>query len=401
MVQADVSAFVALLVVAVLASLAVQRLPVPYVTALAAIGAVGGVVIGPRSLSLSHSLILFVFLPGLLFEAAFNLEWGNLRRNMAGVIALSTVGVLLTTAVVAALGRFALGLPLAAAVIFGAAVAPTDPVAVVAVFRRLGVPARLANLVEAESLFNDGTGVVVFTVALGLAVDGSTGLGGAVLQFLELVAGGVALGVAIGFVFSLALRHMDDPAVEMTVTAIAAYGGYLAGEAAHVSGILTVVCAGVVIGNYGRSRAMSERTQTAVSGLWDYVAFLLNSLVFLLIGLDVPWRWLAGHAALIAGAAGAVLLARGVSVYGLMAGLRPLRRSVNLAWQHVIVWSGLRGAVAVALALSLPETGRMGDVRALVFGVALVTILVQGLSVGALARRLLPHSRPRPAAPAG
>ena len=396
MVQAEVSAFVVLLIVAVLASLAVRPFRVPYVTALAAIGVIGGVLFGPQQLHLSHSLILFVLLPGLLFEAAFNLDWQHLKRNMPGVVALSTAGVLLTTAIVAALGHFALGLPTAAAALFGAAVAATDPVAVVAVFRRLGVPPRLANLVEAESLFNDGTGVVIFSVALALASGGRGGLGTAALEFVQLTAGGVVLGTAIGFALSAVLRHIDDATVEMTVTAVAAYGGYLAGEAAHVSGILTVVCAGIVLGNYGRPRAMSERTQAVVTGFWDYIAFVLNSVVFLLIGLDVPWRWLAGHAGLIAGAAGAVLVARAIAVYGLMAVLRPFGRSVNFAWQHLIVWSGLRGAVAVALALSLSGPGGLDDVRALVFGVALISILAQGLTVGAAARRLLPHSHPRP-----
>ena len=396
MVQAEVSAFVVLLIVAVLASLAVRPFRVPYVTALAAIGVIGGVLFGPQQLHLSHSLILFVLLPGLLFEAAFNLDWQHLKRNMPGVVALSTAGVLLTTAIVAALGHFALGLPTRAAVLFGAAVAATDPVAVVAVFRRLGVPPRLANLVEAESLFNDGTGVVIFSVALALASGGRGGLGTAALEFVQLTAGGVVLGTAIGFALSAVLRHIDDATVEMTVTAVAAYGGYLAGEAAHVSGILTVVCAGIVLGNYGRPRAMSERTQAVVTGFWDYIAFVLNSVVFLLIGLDVPWRWLAGHAGLIAGAAGAVLVARAIAVYGLMAVLRPFGRSVNFAWQHLIVWSGLRGAVAVALALSLSGPGGLDDVRALVFGVALISILAQGLTVGAAARRLLPHSHPRP-----
>lgn len=188
---------------------------------------------------------------------------------------------------VAALGHLALGLPIAFAILFGAMVAPTDPVAVIAVFRRLGVPSRLANLIEAESLLNDGTGVALFTIALAATTTTVTLWAGA-LQFVILAVGGVALGVAIGFVFSRLTARVDDPQVEITFTAIAAYGGYLLGEYVHVSGLLTVVGAGLVLGNYGRPRGMSMKTQTAVSLFWDYVAFVLNSVIFLLIGISVP-----------------------------------------------------------------------------------------------------------------
>ncbi|MGH7488655.1 MAG: cation:proton antiporter, partial [bacterium] len=173
--------------------------------------------------------------------------------------------------------------------------------------------------------------------------------------------------------------------------------GYLLGEALHVSGLLTVVAAGLVVGNYGRSRAMSERTQSAVSVFWDYIAFVLNSVVFLLIGADVPWSTIADQAWVVAGAVLAVLVARAASVYGLLALLRPLGRRINLRWQHLIVWSGLRGAIAVALLLSLNEAGPEFDtVRALVYGVVLVSIVAQGLTIGPLARVLLPHAAGAP-----
>ncbi|MEO8744232.1 MAG: sodium:proton antiporter [Candidatus Dormiibacterota bacterium] len=369
----------------------VKRLPIPYVTALAAVGAAGGALIGAHRLHLDHSLILFVLVPGLLFEAAFNLDWKHLRDNLLAVIALATLGVLVTAAVVSALGHFALGLSVAVAILFGAMVSPTDPVAVVAVFRRLGVPRRLANLVESESLFNDGTGVVLFTIALAATTTTVSPWIGA-LQFLELVAGGIALGLAIGFVLSRLLARIDDPQVEITITAIAAYGGYLLGESLHVSGLLTVVAAGLVLGNYGRPRAMSERTRSAVSVFWDYVAFVLNSVVFLLIGADAPWSILASQIWVVLAAFVAVLAARAVSIYGLLAVLRPFGRRVNLRWQHLIFWSGLRGAIAIALLLSLTKTGSEFDtVRALVYGVVLISIVIQGLTIGPLARIVLPH----------
>ena len=394
MIESGVANFVVLLIGAVLVAVAVKRLPVPYVTALAVLGLAFGALVGIPRLHLSHSLILFVLVPGLLFEAAFNLEWKQLKDNLLAVVALATVGVLLTAGLVALLGHVVLGLSVAAAVIFGAMVAPTDPVAVVAVFRRIGVPQRLSNLVEAESLFNDGTGVVLFTIAL-TATTTTISLPGAVLQFVELAAGGVALGIAIGFVLSRLMTRIDDHQVEITVTAIAAYGGYLLGEAIHVSGLLTVVGAGLVLGNYGRPRAMSERTQSAVSVFWDYVAFVLNSVVFLLIGADVPWSAFSNQVWVILGAVLALLIARAASVYGLLALLRPLGRPINLRWQHLIVWSGLRGAIAIALLLSLGGSGgELNTVRALVYGVVLVSIVVQGLTIGPAAAILLPHRRP-------
>jgi Na+:H+ antiporter len=390
-IQTGLASFVVLLMAATGVAVLVRRLPIPYVTALALVGLVGGVVFRSRGLQLTPSLILFILIPGLLFEAAYNLDWKRLRDNLLAVGALATLGVLLTTAVAAALGHFALGLPLAFAVLFGAMIAPTDPVAVIAVFRRLGVPSRLANLVEAESLLNDGTGVVVFTIALA-AITTTVSFGDAALQFVLLTGGGLALGLAIGFILSRLTARIDDPQVEITFTAIAAYGGYLLGEYLHVSGLLTVVGAGLVLGNYGRPRGMSENTQKAVTLFWDYVAFVLNSVVFLLIGISVPMNALLDKVWVVVGAVFVVLLARAVTVYGLLNLLRPLGRPINLRWQHLIVWSGLRGAIAVALLLSLTQVGPEYDsVRALVYGVVLISIVFQGVTIGPLTRILLPH----------
>lgn len=397
MIESGVAAFVALLMAAAGVAVLVKRVPVPYVVALAVAGVAGGSLIGNIGLHLTHELILFGLVPGLLFEAAYNLDWRHLRDNLLAVGALATLGVLLTTAVVAILGHFALGLPIAFAILFGAMVAPTDPVAVVAVFRRLGVPQRLANLVEAESLLNDGTGVVLFTIAL-TATTETIAIPAAVGRFVILSVGGLAVGLAIGFAMSRLTSHVDDPQVEITLTAIAAYGGYLLGEYVHVSGLLVVVAAGLVMGNYGRPRGMSERTQTAVSIFWDYVAFVLNSLVFLLIGASVPIATLAGQTGLVVlGAALVVLLARAITVYGLLGLMRPLGRGINLRWQHLVVWSGIRGAIAVALLLSLTRPGPDYDlVRSLVFGVVLVSIVLQGLTIGPLTRLLLPHGAGHP-----
>ncbi len=396
MIQAQVTVLVLVLALAALVSITAQRTLVPWVTQLAIAGALVGVFLHDRLPAIDPALILFVFLPGLLFEAAFNLDWRDLRQNAVPVLLLATVGVALTTGLSAGLVHLVLAVPLPAAILFGAAVAATDPVAVVATFRRLGVPARMRNLIEAESLLNDGTGVVLFTVALAVTTSHSLSASTVALDLLRLVGGGIALGAVIGVGVSRLSGFVDEPQVELTLTALAAYGGYLVGDAIHVSGILCVVTAGAVIGNYGRARHMSARTRDAVEVVWDYVAFVLNSAVFVLIGAAVPLRLLLTQLPLVAAGAAIVLIARGVTVYGLLNAVRRGTRTPS-AWQHLLVWGGLRGAVAVALVLSLPASVPQADtIRALVYGVVLTTIVVQGSTIVPLTRRLLRIS-PTPA----
>jgi monovalent cation:H+ antiporter, CPA1 family len=386
-----VGLIVTLLLVGSAVAVAVRFLPVPYESMLALLGLIVGVAFGRGELpSIGGDLILFVLLPGLLFEAAFRLDWRVLRRNLPAVVALATAGVGLTTLVVGLLGHFALGLALPFAILFGTMVAPTDPVSVTALLHRLGMPDRLLNLFEAESLVNDGTGVVVFTIALAATAAGTFSPTSIALDFLRLTGGGVALGLALGFAISLLTNRIDDVRVELSLTAAVAYGGYLLGDLVHVSGILVVVAAAIVLGNFGRSHGMSERTQQAVDVFWDYLAFVLNTGVFVLIGLSVPVRELLAQPAAIATGVMVALVARAAAVYLLLPPLSPLHAHVPLRWRHLLVWGGLRGAVATALALSL--TGRGDDyeqVRALTYGVVLTSVLFQGATIGPVARVLL------------
>lgn len=384
--------FVLLLILGGGVAVLVRFVPVPYESALAAIGLAVGVTVGPGELpSVGGDLILLVLLPGLLFDAAFRLEWPLLRQNLLAVVALATAGVGLTTLVVALLGQWALGLALPLAVLLGAMVAPTDPVSVTALLHRLGMPDRLRNLFEAESLLNDGTGVVVFTIALAATAAGTFAPGAVALDFVRLAGGGVLLGLAIGFAASLVTSRLDDSRVELSLTMVAAYGGYLLGQLAGVSGLLVVVAAAVVMGNVGRPHGMSDRTQQVVDVFWDYVAFVLNTATFVLIGLVVPWQRLVAAPGLVVAGAAVALVARAAAVYVLLPPLAPFGRlRVPLRWQHLLVWGGLRGAVATALALSLAGAGpQYEQVRALAYGVVLTSILVQGVTIGPLARLLL------------
>jgi monovalent cation:H+ antiporter, CPA1 family len=397
-IEVQVTAFVVVLMVAAAIAVIVRRVPVPYVTALAVAGFAAGATGLQQPFHFTPNLILFVLIPGLLFEASFNLNWRHLWTNLIAVASLATVGVLVTTVVVGLMGHFALGLAVPLAMLFGAVVSPTDPVAVVAVFRRLGLPQRLTTLVESESLLNDGTGAVVFVIALAALETGQLEVGPAALEFVQLVAGGCVLGAAIGFLLSLITIRIDDTPVEITITAIAAYGGYLAAEFLHVSGILTVVFAGLVMGNFGRPRAMSPRTQVAVDAFWDYVAFFLNSIVFLMIGLNVPWNNIVAHWPVVLAAAAIVIVSRVVTIYPLLALLRPITPRIPLRWQHMLVWSGMRGAIALALLLSLEAShpAEFDAIRGLVYGVVLIQIVVQGVTIGPVARALLPQGQPKP-----
>lgn len=390
---------VVLLLVGSTVAVLVRFVPVPYESVLALLGVIVGLTLGPGTLpGLGGDLILFVLLPGLLFEAGFRLRWPLLRQNLLAVVSLATAGVVLTTAIVGILGHWALGLTVPFAVLLGAMVAPTDPVAVTALLRRLGMPDRLRNLFEAESLANDGTGVVVFTIALAATATGTFAPASILLDFARLAGGGVLAGLGVGLALSLVTSRIDDVRVELSLTAAAAYGGYLLGELLHVSGILVVVTAAIVLGNVGRPHGMSERTQQAVDVFWDYVAFVLNTIVFVLIGLAVPLDQLLADPLAIAIGVVVALVARAAAVYVLLPPLAPLRQRVPLRWQHLLVWGGLRGAVGTALALSLLGRGPGYDqVRALTYGVVLTSILLQGVTVGPVARFLLRH-RPAEAA---
>jgi CPA1 family monovalent cation:H+ antiporter len=393
-IETQVQEFVLLLMIAAAVAILVKRLPIPYVTALALVGAGAGLLPHPAAPTLTHSAILFAILPGLLFEAGFNLRWNLLSRDLFAVGVLATLGVLATTGAVSVLGIALVGLSVPAAIVFGTIVAATDPVAVVALFRRLGIPGRLTTILEAESLLNDGTGVVVFGIALGALTAGGLSPAAALMQFVWLTVGGLALGAGVGLVLSLLTARLDDAQVEITFTAIAAYGGYLGAEAIHVSGILAVVAAAIVLGNYGRTHGMSQRTSTAVDTFWDYVAFLLNSAIFLLIGLSIPVAQVFANISLVIGAVAVLLVARAIVVYGTFGALRLFRRHMSVRWQHVLVWGGLRGAIAIALLLSIQSSTlpSLGAVPTLVYGIVLFNLVAQGMTIGPLTSFLLADS---------
>jgi monovalent cation:H+ antiporter, CPA1 family len=378
-----------LLLVAFVVGLLVRRLFIPYTVALLAVGIGLGFTDLLSGLTLTSQTILVVFLPALLFQAAINLDLTELREAVLPIVLLAVVGVAISIALIAGLFALALGVTGIVAVVLAAILSATDPVAVLGVFKRLGVPKRLEMVIEGESLFNDGTALVAFQIALQASDSGKVSIGAGIGQFFLTVIGGLLLGGAAGYVFSRILALTSDHLFEMGLSTVLAYGTYLAGEAAHVSPVIAVVTAGIVLGNYGRRVGLSERARTVVIDIWEYLAFVANSVVFLLIGQQVHSIQYRSYLLPSLVAVVLVLISRAVVVYGLAPIVSKVQRHVPISWRHVTFWGGLRGALAIAMVLSLPRTFPQHDMLlAAVFSVVLFTILVQGLSIEHLVRRL-------------
>lgn len=361
-----------------------RRFRIPYTVGLV----LAGVALAWQSdidLQLSPRIFLSLFIPPLVFEAAFHLNFEDLRRNIRPILLLAVPGVIVTTLLVGGVLSWGAGLTISTAMVFGALIAAVDPVAVIAIFRKLGVPKRLETLVEGESLLNDGTAIVIFTLVLETARSGEFNLVDGVVDFLVVAGGGVVVGLIMGAIISRLIAQVDDSLVETTFTTVLAFGAYLAAEQFHLSGVLATVTAGIVLGNLGPS-GMSPTTRIMLFNFWDYAAYLANSAVFLLIGLQADQIVLAEIWKPALWAIGAVLVSRAAAVYLLSA----LEGTVPTRWRHVLFWGGLRGGIALALALTLPTN--FGPDRAIViqitFMVVMFSIVIQGVSMTRLLRRL-------------
>jgi CPA1 family monovalent cation:H+ antiporter len=375
---------VALLIAMPLIAFISRRLRLQYTVAMVVVGLIVSALPLRGDFEISPALAVTILLPGLVFEAAYRLDAVELRRTFGGVALLAVPGVLVCAAVVAIVLHLATGLPLGESFIVGAIVSATDPVAVVATMRQLKAPPRLVTLIDAESLFNDGTAVLVYAIALG-ALDGQNSLSDDVLSFVVGIVASVAIGAAVGLLIARVAALTTDHLIELTLTLLAAYGTYVLADLLHQSGIIAVVVAGIVIGTYGRRTGFSERAREAIDTVWEFLAFVLTAIAFLLIGLAIPLQTLGDAALLIAWGVAAVLAGRALVVYGLLGGSSRLAHRlgiaprVSISWLHVMNWTGLRGAVAMALALSLPsDVPDRALLQGTTFGIVLFTVLVQG-----------------------
>ncbi len=390
--------FVALLAIAALVAIAARPLRVPDTVALVLVGlAIGlvasGIGLGGR-LDLPPQVVLLVLLPGLVFEAAYRLRLVELRRWSGALLLLAVPGVLITAGIVAVTLVAGASLPIELAFLVGAMVSATDPAAVVATFKRLPVSPSLATIVDGESLLNDGTGLVLFAIAV-TAVTRPVSIAEGIGTFVVAVVVSVAIGLAFGWVAARLLALVDDHRIKLTISVVVAYGSYLAADAFHLSGVLATVTAAVVLGNVGPGRVFSAAGTDAIDTVWEFLAYVLTAIVFLLVGLVIPPAGLLGDLGPIAWVIGGTIVARVVVVYGLVgvaSRVAPPRLGfagpVPRSWLHVVFWSGLRGAVAVAMALALPaDIPQRALLQELVFGVVLFTLLVQATTIGRLVVR--------------
>jgi len=383
---------VAVLIAMPLIAFISRRLRLQYTVAMVVVGLAVSALPLRGDFEVSPALAVTILLPGLVFEAAYRLDAAELRRTFGGVALLAVPGVIVCAAVVAVVLHLATGLPLGESFIVGAIVSATDPVAVVATMRQLKAPPRLVTLIDAESLFNDGTAVLVYAIAVG-ALGGGTSLADDALSFVVGIIASVGIGAAVGLLIARVAALTTDHLIELTLTLLAAYGTYVLADLLRQSGIISVVVAGIVIGTYGRRTSFSDRAREAIDTVWEFLAFVLTAIAFLLIGLAIPLQTLGDAALLIAWGVIAVLTGRALVVYGLLGGTSRLAHRlgittwVPISWLHVMNWTGLRGAVAMALALSLPST--VPDrtlLQGTTFGIVLFTVLVQGTTAERVVR---------------
>lgn len=397
---------VVLLTVAAAMAIVVKRIKVPYTVALVLVGLAFAFFPNFVDLDFSAELILGLLIPPLLFEATLHLPWPKLKADLVPILIYAIGGTMLGTFAVGWLVWALVGVPWLAAVAFGALISATDPVAVIAFFKSLGVTKRLSVLVEGESLFNDAVAFVAFTLAVSAAApDESFGIGNAIGDFLIVGGGGLAVGIVLGwFVSQVVLARVDDALIETTTTLALAYGSFLVAEEfglifgiedLHFSGILAVVASGLIVGHIGLTNT-SPTTRITLEYFWEVLAFLVNSLVFLVIGLKINLREIdiGENAFNVLVAIGAILVTRFVIIYGFGAihsRVQPSRRVPN-NFKHIMYWGGLRGAISLALALLLEESdfspAVVDTLLVMTFGVVLFTLLVQGTTITALISKL-------------
>ncbi len=379
-----------LLAVATAVAALARRLSLPDSVVLVIAGLLGAALFPEIGLAITPGLVLGVFVPGLVFAAAYSIDWTDLRPVAGPVAALAIPGVLASAVIVAFALNLLTGLPLELAFVVGAITAATDPVAVVATMGRLDVPRGLRTLVEGESLLNDGTGLVLFALAV-RAAQAPVGTSEAALLFVGTIAVSCVVGVGGGLVAARLIRATNEGTIQLGVgvSLVAAYGTYQLADVIGLSGILATVIAGIALGSRMRRTAGSDLLVREIEDLWEVVAFILTSLVFLLIGFAIRLpSLLSAGAGVIVGTAAAVA-ARALIVYIPATAVRlwTPARALPRGWAHVIFWSGLRGAVALAAALSLPaDFPERQLLQQISFGIVLVTLVVQGAGAPVVVR---------------
>ncbi len=387
--QLSVELIAALLLIAGIVALAAQRWHIPYTVGLVLAGIAIAILPFAPSSALTKELIFTIFLPPLVFEAALYIDWKEFRKDLIVILTFATIGVILSSAVTAAGMFYLAGWGWAGAILFGALIAATDPVSVIATFKEAGVRGRLRMLVEGESLLNDSTASIGFTAALAVATGGKFDMTTITLSLLSTVIGGVICGWIVAATALMLAGRTEDHLIEVMFTTVAAYGSFLLAEHFHFSGVLASLTAGLLVGNVGPLGSITARGRDAVETFWQFIAFVVNSLVFIFIGIRVANQSFASYVIVALAAIVLVALGRALAIYLCSLFFARSARRVDIRHQHILFWGGLRGALALALALGLPpEITQRDAIVTVTFAVVAFSIFAQGLTVIPLLRRM-------------
>jgi CPA1 family monovalent cation:H+ antiporter len=391
--DSDLTQLSFLLLISALVAMLTRRLRLPYTVGLVLAGMALYVLQIHIKWHLSKDLIFSVFLPPLVFEAALFINWKDFKKDLPVIAALASAGVMLAAAVTAVGMHYALDWDWGSATIFGILISATDPVSVIATFKQAGVQGRLRLLVEAESLLNDGTAAVAFVTVLAVLTGNHQDFITIAGNLLLTILGGITVGAVTGFGLMFLAGRTPDYLVEMTFTTLAAYGSFFIAEHFHMSGVLAALTAGLVVGNFRSSSAITRAGRQALGPFWEFAAFIANSIIFLLIGAQEAQQHFKGIALPLVVAVAMVTLGRAVAVYPLCALFFKSRFAVTYQHQNILFWGGLRGALALALALALPyEMPNHDAIVTVTFAVVAFSVFVQGLTIPLLLRKLRPAS---------
>lgn len=397
-IEHAVGIYIGLLLLACAVAIVSKRVThLPYTIFLTLMGLVIGVLhLGPdiKETGFGHELIFFVFLPPLLFQGAFHMDLSRLLKHFWPIFCFAVPGVVVSTLLVGGTVWWLGGVSsLMVAMLFGALITPTDPVSVLALFREAGAPPDLKTLVEGESLLNDATGVVLFTIILNALLYGrGLGVGEAALEFVKVSGGGLLLGAGLGWLAYTVMRNLDDYLLENALCLVLAFGAFWLAEVMHLSGVIATAMAGLMMGNYGRRLSMSEKTTETVEVFFESIDFIINSFLFILIGLElrevggsIPWRT-------VFVAIAAMLIGRAFVSYSFWWLLNLVGRKRPSKWKHILFWGGLRGSIPIALLLHLPAQGPLEVWRHTLlvagFGAVFFSLVIQGITMKPLMRKL-------------
>ncbi|PZV17795.1 MAG: sodium:proton exchanger [Pseudanabaena sp.] len=370
------------LFVAAIVAMVARLIKIPYTIGLVVAGIAIAFIPSSSDVGLSKELIFVIFLPALVFEAALYIRWEELKEDFLVVLLLSTVGVLMSAGIIATGMHYLAGWEWKIAMVFGILITATDPVAVIATFKETGVQGRLRLLVEAESLFNDSTAAVGFGIAVALAMGQPTDFPSTVILLGTTIGGGILSGAVVAGGLLLLAGQTEDPLVEITFTTVAAYGSFFLAEHFHCSGVLAALTAGLMVGNLGFLGSISKKGRESVESFWDYATFVVNSLIFILLGIQESQENLGLFAVSILIAIAVVLIGRALAIYPLCALFSFSNLRVKMTHQHALFWGGLRGALGLALALGLPmEIPHRSEIITVTFGVVAFSVFVQGLTM--------------------